>query len=222
MSDEQERSFDPTRYSPANVSLWQRLPESNARAFAIATALGSFRDGSGSSKKVTSGKQVRGSVVSRERLPAVLEAVGISERQWRRYKAEWCHLYTAHDCPTGIVTLFTQPNLDAPCPGCGEDMEFYEHIPEHHRRARGSERDSSGRFTAKEPAVSRPEAGPNTAIGVDGIRPLTEPDGYARESSSLLGLEVGVSLGTPVVQEGQEAKAVQQTRRDADESEVAT
>src|SRR3954447_4429678 len=176
------RLFDPSRYSPVTVAIWQRLPESNCRAFAIASALGSFRDGAGSSEKLRSGKQARGSVVTRKRLPAILEAIGISDRQWRRYKSEGGALYVAYDCvPKSMVCLFTQPVLVHSCPGCGRSIEV-DHAPEHHRRARGARRDAVGRFTATESAVLRPGTGRNTATSTGGMRPDFYPDEYASES----------------------------------------
>jgi hypothetical protein len=219
-ADQQVRLFDPTRYSPVTVDIWQRLPESNARAFAIASALGSFRDASGSSDKLRSGRQARGSVITRKRLSAVRAAIGISDRQWRRYKKEWVQLYVAHECQPGTLTLFTQPVVQDPCPGCGQAMEF-DHVPEHHRRARAAHRMPNGRFAATEPAAVRPDDGRNAATSVDGMRPDIEPDRYARRDRSLLGLEVGMPPRSPVIEEVQGHKAGQKTRPRVQEIEEA-
>jgi hypothetical protein len=187
----QERLFDPTRYSPVTVAIWQRLPESNARAYAIASALGSYRDGSGSSKDIRSGREAAGSLVSLRRLPAVLSAIGISRRQWTRYVAEWEQLYVAHRCALATVFLFTRPEF-LECPSCHARLEI-DHVPEMWRRKQTS-RDARGRFTATTSAVTRPIGGRSTADHSDGMRPSFEPKSDTPVGRSHLGLEVGVSV----------------------------
>jgi hypothetical protein len=84
MAEDQPRLFDPERYSPVRVSLYLRLPESNARSFAIASALGNFLDSDGTTNALRNGRSAIGSRISPTRLPAVLGVLNIHERRWQR------------------------------------------------------------------------------------------------------------------------------------------
>jgi hypothetical protein len=126
---EQPRLFDPARYSPVSVAIWQKLPEGNARAFAIASALGSIRDRSGSSNNLRAGKDAAGVLVTSKRLPAILTAIGINRRQWQKHVVDWEQRYVAHRCGRGTVCLFTRPTL-LDCPVCNERIEI-DHMPPH-------------------------------------------------------------------------------------------
>src|SRR6266480_7413567 len=155
--------FDSTRYSPVNVAIWQRLPNSNGRAFGIASALGSYLNAAGSSKDLHSGREAVGSMVTPTRLPAILQAIGIGERQWRRYVEDWVKRGIAHQCRIGYVFLFTQPEF-MECAACRKRLEF---VKAPARGRRGRKRDDRGRFTAKSAAASRPNVGPIAAIEMD-------------------------------------------------------
>jgi hypothetical protein len=190
---EQQRLFDDTRYSPVSVAIYQLLPESNARAFAIASALGSYRDESGSSDRLRSGRQAAGSLVSSRRLPIVLAALGVSDRQWRRYVQQWIKLYAAHRCMpgSGSVFLFARPELTE-CPSCHVEIEI-RNVPEYQKQKK-KPRDPRGRYAAKPVAVTRPNGGPNAAKGADVSRPDFERKSATPKSGFLQGLELGVSV----------------------------
>jgi hypothetical protein len=130
------RAFNPERYGAMSVATLQLLPESNARAFAIGFALGTSLDGAGTSDSVRNGKQVSGSLITRDRLPDVLEALGNPDpSQWRRYVREWIARYVAHRCSPGVVCLFRLPYLSE-CPACGAEIAI-EAAPEPSRKPRG-------------------------------------------------------------------------------------
>ena len=115
--------YDEQRYAPVSVRLWQQFPDSGARAFAIAVSLGRLVDANGGSDRLRNGKQAYGSRIRPDRLPVVLEAVGITDRTWRRHVEDWVERYVAHKCARGTVTLFTKPFPDT-CPGCGAEIEW--------------------------------------------------------------------------------------------------
>jgi hypothetical protein len=195
MTDERQgQLFDPTRYSPISVAVFQRLPESSARAFAIAAALGAILDKNGTTRALGNGKQASGSLVRRDRLPAILLALGIqgqplSTRQWRRYVAAWEHEFVAHRCGPGLVFLFRLPFLSE-CPACKAWISI-DHIAKSSHLSRGAGfRGRSG--TVMEDA-ERPQSGAGTSAEVAQERPrLSTPDPHRVEG--LRGVAVGVSL----------------------------
>jgi hypothetical protein len=111
------RPFDPDRYSPVRVSTLMRLPESNARSFMIASALGNILDGDGTRNSLKSAKDATGVVISEKRRDVILEQLGIGLRRWRRLVHDWELRYLAHRCSPGVVVLFTKPFLQE-CPAC--------------------------------------------------------------------------------------------------------
>ena len=135
------RRYDDERNPPVIVAQWQRFPPSPERGFAIAAALGQFLDANGSSATRLRARDWYGSLVSPQRLPAVLEAIGVSDRTWRRYAARWESLYLAHRCGPLQVCLFTRPLPDR-CPACQVELER-DHVP---ARRPETVRDGSGRF----------------------------------------------------------------------------
>jgi hypothetical protein len=189
--DVQGRLFDPERYSPVSVAVWQRLPESSARAFAIGTALGRLLDAQGTSDRLRNGKEAACSLIRRERLPVVLAALGdLSPRQWRRYVTEWQLLYVAHKCSRGVVALFTRPLLWA-CPACKAEI-VYDHPEPSSRRNRGPGFASNGPDTTAGADVRRPLSGAGTTATVAQERPFVSTDAPHQESG-INGMEVGVS-----------------------------
>ena len=150
-----------SRFPPVSVAALQRLPGSSARSFAIGVALGRWIDGTGSSARLTAGKAAAGSLVDPKRLPAVLEAIGITPRTWREYVNEWEGNYLAHRCGRATVCLFTRPLQDR-CPAC-EAWIDYDHPerPAHLPRGPGFR---NGAINATRTALSTPLRGTNSAV----------------------------------------------------------
>jgi hypothetical protein len=137
----QEPLFDASRYSAVSVGVMLKLPESNARSFMVAAALGRFLRLDGSSDRVRGGKDVGGTLVTGRHRPAILEALGIDARRWRRLTEDWEARYVAHRCgkhgrgPRGAVFLFAQW-LYAKCPACHVPL-YVNGLPPAAQRARG-------------------------------------------------------------------------------------
>jgi hypothetical protein len=166
----QEQLFDPARYSPASVAVLMRLPASNARAFSIASALGSIRGEAGHDRPLRSGKEASGTLITPRRLPAILGVIGINRRQWRYHVADWEARYVAHRCAPGSVFLFVTPN-PATCPMCHQEIE-YDHMPPAIKRPLSGF--ASGSNPVPEAAVIPSSSGTNTAAGAAPTLPLSE------------------------------------------------
>jgi hypothetical protein len=122
-------AYDAERYGSMSVATLQRLPDSNAKAFMVAFALGASLNSAGTSEKVRSGKQVSGSLIRKHRLPVVLEALNdLDPSQWRRYVRDWTGRHIAHKCGPREVCLFRLPNLLA-CPACGVELNDFDLHP---------------------------------------------------------------------------------------------
>jgi hypothetical protein len=124
---DQEQLFDPARYSPASVAVLMRLPASNARAFVIASALGSIRGEAGHDRPLRSGKDASGTLITSRKLKVILAAIGINRRQWQKHLLDWEARYVAHHCARDAVFLFVSPN-PTECPMCHREIE-YDHKP---------------------------------------------------------------------------------------------
>ena len=183
-------AYDADRYAPTSVAVLLQLPESSARAFAVASALGRILDRQGTSDRVRNGKDAAGTRIDKYRLPVVLDALAISERQWRRYLAGWEAAFTAHRCSKGRVFLFARP-LPETCAGCDAEV-VYDHVPAPPRPRRGR---GFGRSTSASVAVVRPKSGAVTATSVAQERPLTRTDA-SHLQTGINGMEVGVDAPT--------------------------
>lgn len=181
--------YDPDRYAPTSVAVLLQLPESSARAFAVASALGRILDLQGTSERVRNGKEASGTRIDRYRLPDVLEALAISDRQWRRYIAGWERDYTAHRCGGGRVFLFAK-SLPETCAECGTEI-VYDHAPSSPRRKRGAGFAGNGRTTATQADALRPKSGAGTSASPAQERPHTRTDATHHETG-INGMEVGV------------------------------
>jgi hypothetical protein len=133
---EQTQLFDPTRYSPVSVAILQRLPGGNVKAFVIGAALGSWLDLLGSDRRLQSGRDASGILITRRRLPAILLALGISERQWRDFPKDWEARGVAHRCSRGTVFLFAIPHWQE-CPACHKELLLPDGEPPSWRAKRG-------------------------------------------------------------------------------------
>ncbi len=208
----QTRLFDPTRYSPVSVAVWMRLPESNARAFGIGFALGTMLDAAGTSAPVRNGKQISCSVIRRERLPAVLEALGkLNPRQWRRYVGDWVARYVAHKCAPGVVCLFRLPNLSE-CPACKAEIPV-DHVPEPAHKPRGP---GFGRFTSTHADVLRPLSGTRTSAPSVQERPRLSTTAPHRKT----GIN-GMAVGTEGPQSSEESVDLPEVPHQEGSSEIS-
>lgn len=93
--DARKRPFDLDRYSPVLAEVMLSLAPGNVRAFMVASALGWFKDAAGSSERIRSGREAAGSLVTANRLPRILAALQLGNRQWQRYVTDWCQRYVA-------------------------------------------------------------------------------------------------------------------------------
>jgi hypothetical protein len=130
------RLFDPTRYSPVSTAILQRLPGGNVKAFVIGAALGSWLDLSGSDRRLQSGRDASGTLITSRRLPAILQALGINERAWREFPKDWEARGIAHRCSPGTVFLFAVP-LWEECPACHKELLLPPREPPSWRAKRG-------------------------------------------------------------------------------------
>jgi hypothetical protein len=214
----QVRLFDPTRYSPAQVAIWQRLPPSNARVFAIAPALGSIRDESGSSAPLKGGKGASGTVVTRRRLPAILKACDIGPRMWRRHADDWEARYVGHRCDRGVVFLFASPVWD-PCPNCRVELLF-DHVPPPIKLPRGV---GFGKSKAELPVPEKRNyqyRGSGTISTTSAA--LSVPESEPKRSAPIGGVHLGVAVGEEEVPfedlRGEDREAFLRAQPAADES----
>jgi hypothetical protein len=185
------RAYDETRYAAVSVAVLQLLPESNARALAVAFALGISLDSAGSSDSVRNGRQVSGCLIRRDRLPDVLEALGNPDpSQWRRYVRDWVRRGIAHRCRPGVVCLFRLPLL-LECPSCHADLAgSIDRAPsrakrgprrEQRSRAYGSNAPVRREFRSRDGGVSLPPSStevPHRNPGINGMevgRSMPEP-----------------------------------------------
>jgi hypothetical protein len=129
------RLFDMARYSPVSVQVLLRLPESNCRAFVVASALGRFLRSDGSWEQLRSGKDAAGTLVTKRRRGVILAALGISAVRWRHLCLDWERRYVAHRCAPGTVFLFTHA-LYEECPACHAEI-LADHVPPSPHRERG-------------------------------------------------------------------------------------
>jgi hypothetical protein len=183
--------YDATRYAPLQVSLLQHLPQSNARTFMIAAALGRIV-GEHGSERLGSGRQATGSVIRPDRLPAVLEAADMSPRQWRAHVADWIARYAAHRCRKGVVCLFTRPQM-ASCPACGAALPLAERLPPPVKKRRGPGF-ATGETIAARTASQSPDRGASVAKAAAHYSPVLERESTAPSGRFLLGLEVGEAV----------------------------
>lgn len=107
--------------APAPITATCKFTTRICSSFIVAAALGSFLHGNGSSERLRSGRDAAGSLITPRKLLAVLEALKITERHWRRLTADWEDRYIAHRCGPGKVFLFTQPLLSE-CPACHAEI----------------------------------------------------------------------------------------------------
>jgi hypothetical protein len=133
---EQTSLFNPNRYSPVSAAVMFQLPESNARSFMIASALGPWLDIDGTRKQLRSGKEAGGTLIRRRERRVILVALGIDERRWRQLVIDWERRYVAHRCGPGTVFLFAKW-LEDECSACHAEILHDGALPPGPDRARG-------------------------------------------------------------------------------------
>jgi hypothetical protein len=120
---DQEPLFRLDRYSPSRVAVLLCLPRSNAQAFAVATAMGTWYDLAGTRKTPKSGKDVSGTLIIPKRRSHILAALGeLDKKQWDKWVKDWCERQVAHRCPGGNVFLFGAAPFLNPCPACKQEI----------------------------------------------------------------------------------------------------
>jgi hypothetical protein len=181
------------------VAALLRLPEGNARSFAIAVAFGRFVRDDGTFEAVRSGRDVAGSVIGSRQRERILSALGIKSRRWRQLVEDWESRYLAHRCSTSSVCLFVLP-LRAQCPACGSGIAV-DHVPSppDARRRGPRQRRARGSGPAAEAATVLPQGGINTAAGAASTLPLPVTEGAHPES----GFQQGVAVGGVADEEAQ-------------------
>jgi hypothetical protein len=189
---EGRKRADVTRYPPVTVAALQRLPGSSARSFAIGVALGQWIDAEGSSARLV-GRAAAGSVIKREKVPEVLEAIGITARTWREYVAEWERNYIAHRCGRATVCLLTRPLQDrCPSKSCREWIPIdHAEKPAHLPRGPGFR---NGVNSASPTASSAPPRDTNSAVRDDANGTSSAASGHdsaTPDSGGFNGREVG-------------------------------
>jgi hypothetical protein len=132
---EQLSLFNPNRYSPVSVAVMHQLPEGSARSFMIASALGQFLRLDGSSKRLRSGKDAGGTLITKRHRKFVLQSLEIDESRWRKLVKDWEKRYVAHRCSRGVVFLFAKW-LEDECPACHAEI-LHDSLPPGPHRARG-------------------------------------------------------------------------------------
>jgi hypothetical protein len=191
--------FDRQRYAPVRVGALLQLPESSARSFAIASALGSILDGDGTSNTLKSAKEATGVLISRKRLPIVLYALNIHERRWRALVDDWTVRQVAHRCRPGIVVLFTEPFLEE-CPSCHADVEATRLPSPPKAKPRGRPFGSS---SAAKPAVVVPRSGADSAAAPAQRVPVLRTDTPHQETGLLTRDEEGLGTRSSIQDQGE-------------------
>ena len=77
-TDGEARSYPPDRYSPSRLSVLLHLPESNARSFIIASALGNILDAAGTRNSLRSAKDATGVLITKKRRDTIIGHLGIT------------------------------------------------------------------------------------------------------------------------------------------------
>jgi hypothetical protein len=149
------------RYSPVRVSALLVLPESNARSFQIASALGAILDGDGTRNSLKSAKDATGVQITRKRRDQIIDHLGISPRRWRQLVDDWERRQIAHRCSSGTVVLFTRSFL-VECPSCHQPTEATE-MPSTAPKPRGRPFGESGSITSAKTEASLPPSGANAS-----------------------------------------------------------
>jgi hypothetical protein len=153
------------RWSAARVGALLALPESNARSFAVAFALGSILDDRGTTRSLAVGSRSPGTLITRKRAARIREVLGISDRRWRQLVLDWVYRGVAHRCSPGVVVLFRKPFLEyCPSASCGEFVEGPGEGPTPAFRT-GSRGRPFGSTPAAEAEASLPPGGATTTAG---------------------------------------------------------
>jgi hypothetical protein len=175
----------PDRYPPARVAAFLTLPESNARCFAVATALGSYVWPNGSSAAVKSGRDTAGIRVGPRQRGRILEILNIGERRWRQLVDEWESRGVAHRCRSGVVCILVRP-WELLCPGCQVELEGARRKP-----TRPDARRRSGSPGSPQLEAVLPNGDLNTSALGESSFPESVAESAHRELRSLQGLGVG-------------------------------
>jgi hypothetical protein len=190
--DTQGQLFQPDlfRYSPVTAAVMLRLPDSNAKYFAVASSLGSFLDFEGSSRRLKSGKDASGTLITKRRRAVILHVLKLSSRRWRELVADWEARHCAHRCEPGTVFLFARPLYDD-CPACHTETDRVAEVPPQTRLNRGPGFGENDAISAAEVTQSPPFVGRSTAAPPALAPPLLSTSAPHRKNRSLRGEEIG-------------------------------
>ena len=158
------------RYSAVRVSALLHLPESNARSFLVASALGSILDCDGTTRSLKSAKEATGVLITRKRRDLIIDQLGITPRHWRRLIDSWQRRQIAHRCSSGTVVLFIHAFL-VECPACHQPTEVTE-IPSRKALPRGQPFGQSGPTTSAKADLLRPLSGADMSAQAAQPRPF--------------------------------------------------
>jgi hypothetical protein len=133
--NEQERLFDPSRWSPLRMSVWIAVERSSARTLAIASALGRGIRTDSTFAPLRNGKDVLGVYVGPKQRATILAVDETSARTWRWLVQDWEGRHIAHRCGRGAVTLLID-RLQTPCPNpaCNVDIPDARSLAEREKR----------------------------------------------------------------------------------------
>ena len=204
-----------SRYSPVRVSVLRHLPESNARSFMIASALGNILDGEGTRNSIRSAKDATGIVISKRKRDVILEELGIDARRWRRLVSDWERRQVAHRCERGVVTLFTKPFLPE-CPSCRKPVEATEgQTPSIRSRPRGVSFGEAGQIDPSKRVRSTLLSGADRTARAAQIEPFSGTNSEHPNRGVAVRDEVGLGDGLVVQRPGLRSKTFRRLYRNS-------
>jgi hypothetical protein len=180
---EQERLFNPDRFSPVHPEVVLRLPEGSTRTFWVASMLGSYLKWDGSRRPLRSVEEASGTFVSKRVARRVREVLAISQRRWQQLAMEWERLGIAHRCGSSELFIFTRVLLEE-CPACNQIVLLDDAV----RNRRSSRGEGSLRIKRNSPSHKGEEA--LRILGTKGAHPRDgSPKGIREPYDGLKALE---------------------------------
>jgi hypothetical protein len=110
------------RWSPAHISVYLLLPDSQARTHMVACAMGNAKRRDGTFAPLRDGKDVIGVLISYLKRKQVCTVLEIELEYFSRLAKQWEDLHIAHRCARGVVCLWLDPLMEQ-CPGCNQQMD---------------------------------------------------------------------------------------------------
>jgi hypothetical protein len=110
------------RWSPAHISVYLLLPDSQARTHMVACAMGNAKRRDGTFAPARDGKDVIGVLIPYAKRKQVCTVLEIELEYFSRIAKHWEDLHIAHRCARGVVCLWLDPLMEQ-CPGCNKQMD---------------------------------------------------------------------------------------------------